>query len=156
MKSKKSIVCLCIHACRYGFNSSGHEVVVERVASLRKTCQDKDKPIVLGINLGKNKVSPVDSVDDYLVGVKTFGSLADYLVINVSSPNTAGLRSLQEKTQLNTLVHQVVEARNALNDSRPPVILKIAPDLTTEDKHDIAEVVVKVRNPIVLKFYDKL
>ena len=124
---------------RYGFNSSGHDVVHERVADMRKN----GKKIVLGINLGKNKVSPVDSIDDYVTGVERFGDFADYLVINISSPNTAGLRSLQEKSQLNKLVKGVMKARDSL-ETKPPIIFKIAPDLTDDDKRDIAGVVLEV------------
>ncbi|XP_046339605.2 dihydroorotate dehydrogenase (quinone), mitochondrial-like isoform X2 [Haliotis rufescens] len=98
---------------------------------------------VLGVNLGKNKTS-TDSGQDYVRGVKKFGCVADYLVINVSSPNTPGLRSLQGRQQLEDLLDKVVTARDELRGShKPPLLVKIAPDLTDQDKQDIAAVVSK-------------
>lgn len=94
----------------------------------------------LGINLGKNKTS-VDAAADYAEGVRMLGPLADYLVVNVSSPNTAGLRSLQGKTELRRLLAKVLQERDALKGTRKPAVLvKIAPDLTAQDKEDIASV----------------
>lgn len=120
---------------RYGFNSQGHLTVKERLEGVRG-----DIPAVLGVNLGKNKTSPSAS-SDYVSGVTLLGPLADYLVINVSSPNTPGLRSLQGKTDLATLVKAVLRARDGLDLPRHlPVLVKIAPDLTMQDKEDIAEV----------------
>jgi len=132
---------------RYGFNSEGHEVVLGRVKELRST--EVGQKMVLGINLGKNKTSPRDSVEDYTRGVEVFAPHADYLVINVSSPNTAGLRSLQEKSALDTLIKSVVKARNettgcnAEATRHPPILLKIAPDLTIEDMKDVAKVALE-------------
>uniref|UniRef100_A0A4W2IKU8 Dihydroorotate dehydrogenase (quinone), mitochondrial n=2 Tax=Bos TaxID=9903 RepID=A0A4W2IKU8_BOBOX len=95
----------------------------------------------LGINLGKNKTS-VDAVSDYAEGVRVLGPLADYLVVNVSSPNTAGLRSLQGKAELRRLLTKVLQERDALKVAhKPAVLVKIAPDLTAQDKEDIASVV---------------
>ncbi|GAB1293635.1 Dihydroorotate dehydrogenase (quinone), mitochondrial [Apodemus speciosus] len=94
----------------------------------------------LGINLGKNKTS-VDAAADYVEGVRILGPLADYLVVNVSSPNTAGLRSLQGKTELRRLLSKVLQERDALKGTqKPAVLVKIAPDLTAQDKEDIASV----------------
>jgi len=95
---------------------------------------------VLGINLGKNKTS-VDAVQDYVVGVEKFGKLADYLVINVSSPNTPGLRSMQGKTELTHLIKKVLKARDDCA-AGVPLLVKIAPDLTSDDCEDIASVVM--------------
>jgi len=122
---------------RYGFNSEGHQAVYERIKKLR---ENPDFKAVLGINLGKNKTSK-NAVGDYVLGVEKFGALADYLVINVSSPNTPGLRSMQGKEELTSLITEVLKARNA---SAPgvPLLLKIAPDLTSDDKADIASVVM--------------
>ncbi|XP_052818851.1 dihydroorotate dehydrogenase (quinone), mitochondrial-like isoform X1 [Mya arenaria] len=98
---------------------------------------------VVGVNLGKNKTS--DSlVGDYVEGVREFAPLADYLVVNVSSPNTPGLRSLQGRQQLEELIAKVSEERNSSNSERkPPLLVKIAPDLTEQDKTDIAAVVLQ-------------
>jgi len=122
---------------RYGFNSEGHDAVKSRLELVRQ----RGFSGVLGVNLGKNKTS-VSAIEDYTAGVKKFGGLADYLVINISSPNTPGLRSLQGKEDLSKLVKAVLGAREELKMSHPPPILvKIAPDLTEDDKTDIAEVV---------------
>ncbi|XP_064641582.1 dihydroorotate dehydrogenase (quinone), mitochondrial-like isoform X1 [Lineus longissimus] len=103
---------------------------------------------VMGVNLGKNKTSP-DAVEDYVEGVRKFGELADYLVINVSSPNTPGLRDMQGRKQLEELVTKVVEARNLLKcDPKPPLLVKIAPDLTEKDKTDIAAVVARPKSGV--------
>lgn len=124
---------------RYGFNSEGHAVVADRLRGVREA---QEFQAVLGINLGKNKTSPSAS-QDYTSGVVTLGPLADYLVINISSPNTPGLRSLQGKSDLSSLIKSVLDARESLKLSRHlPILVKIAPDLTEEDKKDIAEVVL--------------
>ena len=122
---------------RYGFNSQGHEFVYENV----KQETSKVDRAIIGVNLGKNKTSQ-NASEDYVAGVKKFGELADYLVINVSSPNTPGLRCLQQKAELEGLISRVIEARNQLTVQRlPPLLLKIAPDLTDEEKKDIADVI---------------
>lgn len=108
-----------------------------------KTEGEKQDRAIIGVNLGKNKLS-TNAVEDYVLGVKKFGEIADYLVINVSSPNTPGLRGLQQKAELENLIAPVVEARNNLKVSKlPPILLKIAPDLTEAEKEDIASVVLK-------------
>ncbi|XP_047470185.1 dihydroorotate dehydrogenase (quinone), mitochondrial-like isoform X1 [Penaeus chinensis] len=123
---------------RYGFNSVGHEVVHARLSQLQPPGQ---RPGILGINLGKNKTSE-DYVQDYTQGIASFGPIADYLVVNISSPNTPGLRNLQHRGKLEKLVDAVVDARDNLpGPHKPPIFLKIAPDLTDEDKLDIAAVV---------------
>ncbi|XP_069491603.1 dihydroorotate dehydrogenase (quinone), mitochondrial isoform X2 [Ambystoma mexicanum] len=127
---------------RYGFNSHGHTVVEHRLRA-RQGIQARltQDGMILGINLGKNKTSP-DATADYTEGIKTFGPLADYLVVNVSSPNTPGLRELQGKSELRHLLAEVKKERDALKcEQRPALLVKIAPDLTAQDKQDIASVV---------------
>ncbi|KAM7332444.1 hypothetical protein ACRRTK_009152 [Alexandromys fortis] len=126
---------------RYGFNSHGLSVVEHRLrARQQKQIKLTADGLPLGINLGKNKTS-VDAAADYVEGVRVLGPLADYLVVNVSSPNTAGLRSLQGKTELRLLLAKVLQERDALKGVRKPAVLvKIAPDLTAQDKEDIASV----------------
>jgi len=93
----------------------------------------------LAVNLGKNKSSSPDSIDDYLVGVRTFGQLADVLVVNVSSPNTPGLRSLQARGMLEELLGEVVKERDGLPwEKKPRVIVKLAPDLSVAELDDVA------------------
>lgn len=121
---------------RMGFNNDGAELVATR---LRKRARRG----VLGANLGKNKYSD-DAADDYAKGVEALGPYADYLVVNVSSPNTPGLRALQGRGPLEKLLKAVLKARNAFAKG-VPVLLKVAPDLTEEDKSDIAAVALKVK-----------
>jgi dihydroorotate dehydrogenase len=119
---------------RYGFNSDGHDAVRARLTRYRTGAPHAAGP--LGVNLGKNKDS-ADAGADYAAGATTFAPLADYLVINVSSPNTPGLRALQGRAELVALVERV---KSALPLSSPPLLLKIAPDLTDDDRRDIAAV----------------
>jgi dihydroorotate dehydrogenase len=116
---------------RMGFNNDGLDAVAARLA--RHQSQG-----IVGANLGKNKDS-ADAAADYVAGVHALGPHADYLVINVSSPNTPGLRALQGREPLAALIAAV---RSARNSERPPLLLKIAPDLTESDKQDIAEVAI--------------
>lgn len=130
---------------RYGFNSCGLAEAQQRLKAREDTQQQLSKAgLPLGINLGKNKLSQ-DAGADYLEGVRQLGPLADYLVVNVSSPNTPGLRDLQGKAELRQLLHTVLKERDALQgDRKPPVLVKIAPDLTAQDKQDIADVVTEL------------
>lgn len=125
----------------YGFNSDGHDRVFERLQQLKQT----HPHIVLGVNLGKNKTTE-HAHDDYTKGIVKFASVADYFVINVSSPNTAGLRNLQQGDNLKFLLSKVIETRNKLAEStqqRPPILLKLAPDLSDADLKEITSVISK-------------
>jgi dihydroorotate dehydrogenase len=95
---------------------------------------------LLAINLGKNKISGPESIDDFVAGVSKLGNFADVLVVNVSSPNTPGLRGLQQAGMIDELLSEVVKARDALPASvKPPVLVKIAPDLSEIQLDDIAQ-----------------
>ena len=108
-----------------------------------KSEMDKPDRAIIGVNLGKNKLSE-SAAQDYVDGVNKFGAVADYLVINISSPNTPGLRSLQKKAELENLISQVVKARNNLKlEKLPPLLLKIAPDLNAEERKDIVDVILQ-------------
>jgi dihydroorotate dehydrogenase len=96
---------------------------------------------LVGVNLGKNKTSE-NEIDDYCRGIRQLGPYADYLVINVSSPNTPGLRDLQAPSSLKTLVTECLEERNSL-DTRPPLLVKLAPDLTNEELTEIADTLME-------------
>ncbi|XP_029986914.1 dihydroorotate dehydrogenase (quinone), mitochondrial [Sphaeramia orbicularis] len=130
---------------RYGFNSCGLTEAQQRLKARDATQQEHSKAgLPLGINLGKNKLSQ-DAGADYLEGVRALGPLADYLVVNVSSPNTPGLRDLQGKAELYQLLQTVLKERDALRgEHKPPVLVKIAPDLSAQDKQDIADVVTEL------------
>ncbi|GFS24224.1 dihydroorotate dehydrogenase (quinone), mitochondrial [Elysia marginata] len=119
-----------------------------KVVNRRKEMKDKVENGILGVNLGKNKTSP-NAVGDYVKGVYKFGGLADYLVVNVSSPNTPGLRSMQKREELSNLLFQVLEARNKLTvNPKPPLLIKIAPDLDEDEKKDIAAVVLQPKTRV--------
>ncbi|RZF37905.1 hypothetical protein LSTR_LSTR005405 [Laodelphax striatellus] len=121
---------------RYGFNSEGFDVVYDRLKTLRLN----NYKGIIGVNLGKNKTSPAP-IEDYIKGVQKFGHVADYLVINISSPNTPGLRDWQEKEQLRQLLSELVKTRDNLELSpRPLLLLKLAPDLTAQEVKDIVKV----------------
>jgi dihydroorotate dehydrogenase len=118
---------------RMGFNNEGHEAAFARLKGLRV-------PAALGVNIGANKDSE-DFVADYVAGVRRFADLADYLTVNVSSPNTPGLRNLQADEALKRLLGEVLSAR-AKAKTRVPVLLKIAPDLDEAALDAIARVVL--------------
>ncbi|WJZ97467.1 hypothetical protein VitviT2T_016069 [Vitis vinifera] len=150
---------------RCGFNSEGIFAVAKRLgiqhgkrklaetSSTSSSSKDEVKhggkagPGILGVNLGKNKTSE-DAAADYVQGVHSLSQYADYLVINVSSPNTPGLRKLQGRKQLKDLVKKVQGARDEMQwgeEGPPPLLVKIAPDLSKEDLEDIAAVSLALR-----------
>ena len=115
---------------RMGFNNDGAVAVARNLA--RRRSSD-----VVGINIGKNKTQ-TDAVADYRVGAIELGGLADYLVVNVSSPNTPGLRDLQAVDELRPILKVVVE------NTKAPVLVKIAPDLADEDVDAVADLAVEL------------
>jgi dihydroorotate dehydrogenase len=150
---------------RYGFNSLGHGQALARLrgrvaqfaaehpslfpdglgaAALppRGLPRSLRPGHLLGVNLGKNKTSAADSDDDYIRGVRTLGPYADVLVVNVSSPNTPGLRALQGREQLERLLSSVVEERNKIAvDGLPKLAVKVTCDLSEEELADVASAV---------------
>ena len=121
---------------RMGFNNDGADVVATRLAKLKATAQWPRFPV--GINLGKSKVTPLDEATaDYLYSFSRLRDLGDYFVLNVSSPNTPGLRSLQDRAALDQLFAAVQSA----NTTRQPMLVKIAPDLTWEAIDDVLALV---------------
>lgn len=120
---------------RYGFPSIGVNKFTRRVRHVRSMTP---LPGILGINLGKNK-NQEDPVADYLAGMRATHKIADYWVINVSSPNTPGLRSLQERSTLSELMASAQQLQGEIAP-HVPLLLKIAPDLTDELLADIVSV----------------
>jgi dihydroorotate dehydrogenase len=117
---------------RMGFNNEGMEAVARRLAGPR--------PGIVGVNIGKNR-DAADAVADYAACAARLGPSADYLAVNVSSPNTPGLRALQGPEPLLRIVEAVSRALDrACPDGAPPILVKIAPDLTDRDREDIAAV----------------
>ncbi|MEY2573544.1 MAG: dihydroorotate dehydrogenase [Verrucomicrobiota bacterium] len=118
---------------RLGFNNDGAEVIAARLRALRES--GRWPAIAVGINLGKSKVTPIEqAVNDYLYSFRLLAPLADYVVLNVSSPNTPGLRSLQEHNALEQLLRAV---RRENERTAKPVLLKIAPDLSLSNLEQI-------------------
>ncbi len=119
---------------RMGFNNGGQQKAAERIACLRR----HGLPVPLGINIGANKDS-ADRIADYAKGTAAMAPLADYLTVNISSPNTPGLRALQDKGALEALLDGVAAAQPV--DAKP-VFLKVAPDLEPADIDDIVAVAI--------------
>jgi dihydroorotate dehydrogenase len=122
---------------RMGFNNKGLEKALHRLGARA------GNPGIVGVNLGANKDS-VDPVSDYLRGLAALNAVASYLVVNISSPNTPGLRTLQSRTHLHELLKQLDAARQGLEPPKP-LFLKIAPDLSDAEIDDIAELAVAKR-----------
>lgn len=119
---------------RMGFNNEGVEAMVERL-------KHRPKGLIIGGNIGKNKNTPNEEADsDYVKSFEALFPYVDYFVVNVSSPNTPGLRALQEKEPLLKLLNGL-ELLNGQKAARKPILLKIAPDLTDEQLNDIVEIV---------------
>lgn len=128
---------------RMGFNNQGMVVVAERIAAYRKNAKTSQKGLIIGGNIGKNKITPnEEAVNDYIKCFDRLFDVVDYFVVNVSSPNTPGLRELQEKEPLMNILN-TLQQRNSKNGISRPILLKIAPDLTNEQLDDIVEIVQK-------------
>jgi dihydroorotate dehydrogenase len=150
---------------RYGFNSLGLEQVLQNVQQFytdleeqakkekeddsmwakllklaRRSSQSTSVRPVLGINLGKNKTSTTP-LEDYTILIQKLGPLADYLVVNISSPNTPGLRDMQQTSELKTLLTTCIAARDTL-EKKPPLLVKFAPDLDEEAIEEISKVLM--------------
>ncbi len=124
---------------RMGFNNEGSELVAERLAAKHPTC-------TLGVNIGRTKiVSNEGAIDDYRAGLQRLWSFGDYVVVNVSSPNTPDLRDLQGGSMLRALLGNLRRYLHELAAEQevepPPMLVKIAPDLSDEDLNDICDVV---------------
>ena len=123
---------------RMGFNNQGAENFLKTIEK-QKILAPGNRPCVLGINLGKSKITPLDEAHkDYSLSLKLLAPLSDYAVINVSSPNTPGLRSLQGTKQIKKLISTLKDLPNC-----PPLLVKIAPDLSNEAIDEIARVAME-------------
>ncbi len=116
-----------------GFNNDGAQAIAARLCKLRET--DRWPAVPIGINIGKSKTTPLEeATDDYLHSFRQLRELADYIVLNVSSPNTPGLRDLQGRAALSQLLSAIAEENRG---TRKPVLVKIAPDLSPPDLEEI-------------------
>jgi dihydroorotate dehydrogenase len=126
---------------RMGFNNDGASAVAPRLKAARAALQRRHAKVrpVIGVNIGKTKVVELeDAVEDYLISARGLAPAADYLVVNVSSPNTPGLRLLQNVETLRPLLKAVGEEADKSAGRHVPLLVKIAPDLTDEDIDDVA------------------
>jgi dihydroorotate dehydrogenase len=122
---------------RMGFNNEGVDVVAARLKYVKRA------GLIIGGNIGKNKNTPnEDAVSDYIKCFDSLFDVVDYFVVNVSSPNTPGLRELQEKGPLKNIL-ATLQGRNEKNGTSRPILLKIAPDLTDSQLDDIVEIVTE-------------
>lgn len=141
LKSEEAII------NRMGFNNKGIDALVERIKKRRYKG-------VLGVNLGKNKITPEEqALADYVIGMEKVYNHADYIAINISSPNTPGLRNLQYGDALESLLVGIKDKRDALADAhqkRVPVAVKIAPDNDDEALKSITEALMKFEMDAVI------
>ena len=124
---------------RFGFNSGGIDAFTER---LKHRVRARG---IVGANVGKNR-DTVDAAADYVIGIEKTAQLADYLVVNISSPNTPGLRALQARKPIEDLLTRVLSARDKAVTSagKTPLLAKVGPDLTAEELRDIADVALSL------------
>ncbi|MCC2317661.1 quinone-dependent dihydroorotate dehydrogenase [Cellulomonas chengniuliangii] len=132
---------------RMGFNNQGSAEVARRLQRLRST--PGGRSLVIGVNIGKTKVTPAeDAAHDYAISARRLGAYADYLVVNVSSPNTPGLRDLQSVESLRPILQATRaaadEATAAAGLPRVPLLVKIAPDLSDEDVDAVADLALEL------------
>ncbi|NJQ01535.1 quinone-dependent dihydroorotate dehydrogenase [Streptomyces zingiberis] len=129
---------------RMGFNNDGSAAVAARLAARAATRRGRPRPVTLGVNIGKTKAVPeAEAIGDYVTSTERLAPHADYLVVNVSSPNTPGLRDLQATAQLRPLLTAVrAAADRAVPGRRVPLLVKIAPDLADEDVDAVADLAV--------------
>src|SRR5210317_1346349 len=119
---------------RLGFNNHGAEIVKDRIKRNKKLG-------LLGINIGPNRDSS-DRLNDYLIGLKTFYDDADYITINISSPNTENLRTFHEGNKLQDLLKSIMEEKKNLN-SNIPIAVKVSPDISEDQVSQISEILLE-------------
>ncbi|ABM44480.1 dihydroorotate dehydrogenase [Bartonella bacilliformis str. Heidi Mejia] len=118
---------------RMGFNNDGHQIVHDRL-------QGRKKSDIVGVNIGANK-DTLNRIGDYVAGITCFYDVADYFTVNISSPNTPGLRDLQARDNLRLLIKEISQARSENKKKHGfsiPIFLKLAPDLTEQELDDVA------------------
>ena len=130
---------------RMGFNNDGVDVIAKRLKEWKEKKRERNSQMVIGGNIGKNKVTPnEDAWQDYEICFNALHPYVDFFVVNVSSPNTPGLRALQEKDAL----HRILTHLQGLNRNYPvqkPILLKIAPDLTPTQVDDVIDLAREIR-----------
>lgn len=132
---------------RMGFNNDGAQVIAERLKQWKKTNekQKTKKKLIIGGNIGKNKITPNEEAwKDYEICFRALHPYVDFFVVNVSSPNTPGLRALQEKDALKQILINL-QMLNGKYEIQKPILLKIAPDLTWEQIDDVIDLAVEIK-----------
>ncbi|MEN9547677.1 MAG: hypothetical protein RIR12_268 [Bacteroidota bacterium] len=133
---------------RMGFNNDGVKAIAKRLERWRQQATKQNSlqaPLIIGGNIGKNKATPNEEAwKDYEICFTTLHPFVDYFVVNVSSPNTPGLRALQEKKSL-ALILEKLQAINITYAQPKPILLKIAPDLTLEQLDDVASLATEIK-----------
>lgn len=135
---------------RMGFNNEGVQLVAERLQAWNKKQQEKpastnNRKLIIGGNIGKNKITAnEDAWKDYEICFKTLHDHVDYFVVNVSSPNTPGLRELQEKDSLRKILTNLQQLNKSYSNPKP-ILLKIAPDLTLEQVDDVIDLSMEIK-----------
>ena len=128
---------------RMGFNNDGAAAVAARLAKRRR--RRSSLPVIVGVNIGKSKLAAEhEAIADYEASTRLLAPYADYLVVNVSSPNTPGLRDLQAVDQLRPLLTAVRRQADAVSGRRVPLLVKIAPDLSDDDIAAVAELALEL------------
>ncbi|MGH3614338.1 MAG: quinone-dependent dihydroorotate dehydrogenase [Pseudonocardia sp.] len=126
---------------RMGFNNAGAAAAADRLRA-----RGRGRGVTVGVNIGKTKVVPEDeAVADYVASARMLAEVAEYMVVNVSSPNTPGLRNLQAVEHLRPLLAGVRDALDAASPRRVPLLVKIAPDLADEDVDAVADLALELR-----------
>jgi len=126
---------------RMGFNNAGAAAAADRLRT-----RGRDRGVTVGVNIGKTKAVPEDeAVADYVASAKLLAEVAEYMVVNVSSPNTPGLRNLQAVEHLRPLLTGVCDALDAAGPRRVPLLVKIAPDLADEDIDAVADLALELQ-----------
>ena len=126
---------------RLGFNNHGAEVILDRIKS-------NNQQGLLGINIGPNKDSN-NRMNDYLIGLKTFHEVADYITINISSPNTENLRNFHEESKLQELLASILKEKNDLK-SKVPIAVKISPDINENQINLISEILLENEIKVII------
>lgn len=130
---------------RMGFNNDGATIIAERLKWYRESNESKNNPIIIGGNIGKNKNTPnAEAWKDYEASFNALYDYVDYFVVNVSSPNTPGLRDLQQKESLEKILLHLQELNNAKKNHRP-LLLKISPDLLPPELDDIIDLALEIK-----------